>query len=339
MKTAPFYTSLILIALTVPAFASPSGPRQYIVLSSRVGPVIDSLEASQYRLFQWMPGFRSAAVFQAADSTAWVEARFSPEEGQLCDTVFAISEKMMQSYAERINHSEEIMQGGYRIGTDPPELVYEDGTPVQAIRARVDTTKPSKRTLLASSNQARTVPRSSYESAIGRPLRLAPNPGGLKRPRFESVTLAVSAGWMQSDLSKLEGAAAVEFRSPVTLSAFLHVPILHEPSIALVSGWGFHLGEDFTTFSAAGIMRTPSIYFIRPMIGAGIAHSAFHYQGSVIIDASETYPFLLFGVALIEDAADLVCTVPLGGTLSTPFEERIYTIRPFGIGIGLMVTL
>jgi len=71
-----------------------------VVISSRVGVVVDSLEAATYKLFQSVPDFRSATVNQYGDSTLWVAAISSTADGNLRESTFPISNGVLHSYAD-----------------------------------------------------------------------------------------------------------------------------------------------------------------------------------------------------------------------------------------------
>jgi hypothetical protein len=130
MKVPMFFCVIVFfISILIPGSLTAQSQRS-VVLSPRVGVVIDSSAISTYRLFPGLTNVYSATFYQAANNSFWALVMSTTAEGILRDSVFATTFEALSMYADRIDHWEELQQGTYRMGTSPPGIFYEDGTPV-----------------------------------------------------------------------------------------------------------------------------------------------------------------------------------------------------------------
>ncbi len=118
-----------LTCFTIPALAlsAPAADSvRVIILSDRVGPVIDSLEAEEFRVLRQFAPFRSAMAVQLPDSSfAFIVTRYRPGDANE-DTLIRCSFASLRAIGEKINHFGELVKGEYVMGTDVPVLRYAD---------------------------------------------------------------------------------------------------------------------------------------------------------------------------------------------------------------------
>jgi hypothetical protein len=313
----------ILIAALCTCILIPGGllsqSRRCVIISPLVGSVIDSSEARTYILFPAISNLQSASFYQAADSTLTLTFHRNT-----ADSTITIPYSTAFEYAERIDHWEELREGQYRMGTSPPRLFYDDGTPLIV---------PS----VTRSGIALSPSRFLHEK-----LPLAPNPGGLDRPKFGTIRFGLEAGIMHCDLSSLASLAGNSGTTAFPMSFKILIPILEDPSLSFMGGWGMVIpvrgGGSLTQFSAYLVLRPYTHTGLNPMIGLGAGRTVYSYTGPVIIDAEESYPEIVAGISLAGDMLDLLVNVPLAGEITTTFESTSYTITPAGPGVSLMLT-
>jgi len=315
---------ILLIGILLPADAS-SQNRHLVVVSPRVGVVIDSLEVTTFGLFRTIKNFHSASFYQAPDSTLVVVAQLKSAEGILLDSAFAISFGVLSAYAERIDHWDELLQGTYQMGTSQPHILYDDGTPL----------KPPP----VASAKIVDSPRHFPTDA----LPLAPDTSRLLRPKFETICFDFAIGITLSDFSELAQLTGSETNTYVPLSFYVQVPVMEDPTIILIGGWGFALGGGggggITSFSSFLVYRPSSFSFLRPIIGLGAGYTNYNYSTkSFIIDASESYPTLIFGLNIAPNTLAILLTYPLATGLNTTFESKSYTIKPANFGLSLLLS-
>jgi hypothetical protein len=78
---------------------------------------------------------------------------------------------------------------------------------------------------------------------------------------------------------------------------------------------------------------------VNPVIGIGAGHTEYHYSKSIIVDASESYAVLFLGVNIVRNRLDIMLTLPLPDELQTTFESKLYSIRPTGPGVSILVSM
>jgi hypothetical protein len=103
---------------------------QVVILSDRVGPVIDSLEREHYRLFLQITRFKRAVVLQLPDTTFVIRFTVGDPGGRERDTLVTYGGPLLRNLAERIEHFEEILAGTYRTSDKPAVLRLATGAAV-----------------------------------------------------------------------------------------------------------------------------------------------------------------------------------------------------------------
>jgi hypothetical protein len=316
MKASICFCAIFIIASLVPVEVSAQG-RRYVVVSSRVGVVIDSQEATTYKLFGAIKDFHSASVYQAPDSTLWVVAQLRSAEGILRDSTFAFPFVLLQAYAEQIDHWDEILQGTYQMGASQPHILCDDGTPLNP------------------------PPVASTETAVSTDaLPLVPNTSRLSRPIFETVHFEIAIGLSVGDFSQLQTLIGNVSNVSCAVSFFVHVPVLEAPSISFLGGLGFAPGRSLYSWSTFVLYRPGTLSFFDVIFGLGAGQTRYEYSGEqAIIKASQLYPVLLLGLNIVANTLDIVFTYPLTKGLSTTFESKSYTVKPAGFGLSLLLSL
>lgn len=139
---------LLLCACGMQAQNPPiADPGRVVILSERVGPVIDSTERERFSLFGGAliryfgstRSFRKAVVVQLPDSTYGVRFTVGLPNEAPRDTLVTYSYAVIWQLAEKINHFEEIQAGTYQPAQQPPPLRSNTGELVvsEAKRGRV----------------------------------------------------------------------------------------------------------------------------------------------------------------------------------------------------------
>ena len=310
----------LLIGTLLPLDAS-SQNRCLVVVSPRVGGVIDKTEATTYGLFPTIKNFHSASFYQAPDSALWVVAKLKSAEGIFLDSTFTISFEVVNEYAERIDHWEELLQGTYRMGTSQPQILCNDGTPLNPPPDASTKIVVSRRHVFADT------------------LPLAPDTTGLVRPRFPTIRLDVAWGIMLSDLSELEQLTGRGSNITVPLSFYVQVPLMEDPSVRFIGGWSFDVTGRVISLSSVLLYRPSGFVSLKPIVGMGVGYTSYSYDGSVIINASESYPLLVLGMNITANTLDILLTYPLAKELNAAFESKSYTIKPAGLGLSLLLSL
>jgi hypothetical protein len=325
MKASICFCALFFIIATLFPVEVSAQNQRFVLVSPRVGVVIDSLEATTYRLFRTIKNFHSASFYKAPDSTFWVVVRLKSAEWILRDSTFTISFEGLKAYAEKIDHWEELLQGTYQMGTSQPYILYDDGTPLNLPPAA------STKTIVS----PRQVPTDV--------LPLTPNTSELVRPIFETIHFDVAIGLMLSDLSELEQLTRSATNISVPLSFYVQVPLKEDASISFIGGWGFALGGggggNIYMFSSFLLYRPNTFSSLKPIVGLGAGTTIYGHHGDVDINAAQSYPILLFGLNIAANTLDILLTYPLTKGLSTTFESKSYTIKPAGFGLSLLLSL
>lgn len=301
-----------------------------VIVSPRVGKEIDLDERRRFGMFLSLSGFERAVFFQTPDSAYYASIELTGTDKSRADTCIEFSKGVMRQLAERIDHYEGLLAGTYKMH------LTQDTSGVQGPMAELP-----------------PLPSSHDE------IPLAINTANLSRPLFHTTHLDIGVGFLLADLSgiqKVIGGSTVagDTASPgsqgspsmfLSLSAFLHVPLLEEPSVSLIAGGGIAFGEPmqgtFLTYSVTLLFESHSIFLpFDPIIGIGIGHNRFSYEGSVIVDVSASYPTAVLGLNVIPNVLNVLATIPLiTKNLKATFESRDYTIRPAGTAVTLFVCL
>jgi hypothetical protein len=97
-----------------------------VILSPRVGAVINAKERERFQLFEGIPGFASAIIHQTAKGTYYADILLTSSDGSERHMTLWYSETEGESYlsklAERIDHFEDVAAGRYQIGEKPVRM-------------------------------------------------------------------------------------------------------------------------------------------------------------------------------------------------------------------------
>ena len=292
-----------------------------LILSPKVGEEIDLTERNRFGMFSSLKGFERAVFFRTPDTAYYAQVLLSRKDGVARDTCIEFTEGVIRQLAERIDH-------------------YTDKARAKSV---VDTT---------------------HWQQLPDALPLARNLTSLSRPFFQTVHLDIGLGISFGDFSGIRsligGSPVFPSSAPgsssgtlasnasseiaIPLSFFLHVPLSEDPSISFVGGWGFAvggvLGGSLSTFSAMLVLESHSVFFpFDPIIGFGIGYTGFSYSQSVIINASVSYPMVVFGANLARNHLNMILTIPITTGLESTFEGKSYSIYPAGPSLTLQVCL
>lgn len=295
-----------------------------IIVSSRVGALIDSTEAAAYGLFRTTQNFYSAQFCQAPDSTFRLVVTKKSAQDIIAGTAMAISYWVLEQFAERINHYEAILGGTYLPGSAKPQIQFEDGGLVTFSGETIITPTPTVR-----------VDSSDF-------LPLATNRTGLTRPVFSTIHFGLNLGVSIVDFSDLQPLIGSVPNIAFSIGGHMKIPVVTEPSISLVTGLGLKPGggkggiTSFSTFilSEVGLSRS-----MRTLIGFGVERAYYSYSKDFIIHASQTYPIVMLGVNLADSGLDVVLTYPFAREQQKRFEDKVYSILPAGPALGLALSL
>lgn len=316
--------------------------RRVVVVSPRVGAVIDSVEAANYRLFQAITSFHASSFYQASDSTLWAEVQLKSAHGILRDSTYGVSFVFLKMCAERIDHWEELIDGKYQIGTSQSHILYEDGTPLVPPTGAPQKTGSSQRNV--SPDTLHLAPTFFHRHVSSDMLPLAPNRSRLERPTYATIGLGVGLGVMISDLSVLEQLKGSASNISMPVSLYLEVPLEEDPSIMFIGGWSYALGraskESIISFSAGLICRPGTLFSLKPFVGLGAGVTSYESETNEFsINASISYPLLICGFNIAPGTLDLMVTYPLMKEINTTFESKSYSIKPAGLGFSLLLSL
>ena len=162
--------TLFIIAMLVP------GPRaltqdslSVVILSPRIGAVIDANEREYFHVFSQFEPLDSAVVLKSIGGRYYVHIMKTAKEGLPADITFAYTEVVLARMAEKIDHLEALEHGTYHMGDHPPalqtagiQLISERAralsppTSAAAMFASVDSTKRSTAWGVSSDNQVRS---------------------------------------------------------------------------------------------------------------------------------------------------------------------------------------
>jgi hypothetical protein len=115
-----------LVVLSVPGRLRTQNSDKVVILSLRVGSVIDGAERERYQLFQEIKGFDRAVFLQTPEKTYYAKIMYIEPDGGRRDTTIQYSEDSLSVLAERIDHFEDLKAGKYRMGDQPAEIQLAD---------------------------------------------------------------------------------------------------------------------------------------------------------------------------------------------------------------------
>lgn len=101
-----------------------------VIISPRVGAVIDAEERKQFGMFRSIKNFTSAVFYISSDSTFFCNVTYNTKSGTQ-DTVLFYIKILIHVLAEKINHYEDLVTGKYTIGDDPAQLETIKGEVIQ----------------------------------------------------------------------------------------------------------------------------------------------------------------------------------------------------------------
>lgn len=333
---------LLFLGILISADAR-SQQRRILVLSPRVGTVIDSTERDYYDLFYTIRYFHSASVHQAPGDTFLVVASRLNGPLVLPDTVFSIPQSLLELYSERIDHREALQYGRYVPGSRPLSITYEDGTsihfPTTGRKVEVKAPAPPRKDTLTLFPTGR--------------LPLAQNESNFYRPMFHTTHFVFSMGGLVTDFSSLKplNVSVSDFCIPMTF--YLEIPFTEDPLVSVVGGWGFALGGasggSLFTFSTFLLYRTGTST-LSPIVGIGAARTTYKYYNvssgnsdpnntNLRVYAASAYGMLIAGFCLVPNRIDLLCALPIGSDLNTAFEKKTYAISPAVFQVSFLVSL
>ncbi len=179
-------------------------------------------------------------------------------------------------------------------------------------------------------------------------LPLANNPGGLHRPRFQTLTFGMSAGVMLPRVSDLAPLIDDDFRTVAFFALDFTIPVSEQPNIAAMVGLDCGLGPSrhhdhaltsVVSFSAVGLWRPEMTAGFHPLFGVGVGHGLWQYVNSnVEIEAAYTYPVLITGATIFHERLDLILRLPLLD-VSTSYQDQTYTIAPAGPSLSFRYSI
>ena len=102
-----------------------------VILSPRVGAVIDASEREYFHLFPDIKGFVRAVVYQTPQKTYHAKIVLTERNGEARDTTVQCQENYLLTLAEQTDHFEGIEKGIYQMGQQPATLkLFEPRTQV-----------------------------------------------------------------------------------------------------------------------------------------------------------------------------------------------------------------
>jgi hypothetical protein len=101
---------------------APGDSASVLILSDRVGPVIDAEEAAQYHIFSQIKGLVEARVVELADSSTAVVVTLTRARESRVDSLVFYTENTLKMIAEKIDHFESFSDGAYVMGSQPVSI-------------------------------------------------------------------------------------------------------------------------------------------------------------------------------------------------------------------------
>ncbi len=237
-----YFVRFLMLLFAIPLIPG-SAPAQdsltLVLLSPRVGAVIDARERDYFSLFPLARTFDSAVVLRTTRGDYGVVIMRSTKEGLPSDTVIAYNEPALCNIAAKIDHLEEIKWGTFRPdGNFAPLLFGEPGM----IPARARLSSIPHEDLRAPSPSAAEFHRPPVKTQQGLNTRISTVSGG----EFSGELLSVRP----AELLLLARADAVDDSLPHYVSQIRRVPVkdiahLHVDGQSRViegMGGGFALG-------------------------------------------------------------------------------------------------
>ena len=327
MRTSVWAIVLLLAALLLVQANASAQERHILIVSPKVGSVIDSVERSTYNLFPGMQNFYSATFYQTPDSAIHVSFKRVAGTIALPESTHTTSYFTLKQVAEWIEHRDEIAHGTYELGSSQPLILYEDGTSFKP------PTPPQKTTVTAE------IKRPANE------LPLAKNSGRLSRPSFSTTHCTVAAGVAFNDFSGLVplGIDRSKATFPVTVS--FEIPLFSDPEISFAGGGTLFPQQGLSSVAMYVFLRPSSSWMFAPIVGLGGGRAYFTKEGysaangSVNVHAEQPYLAIAVGMNLVPNWLDALLTLPLANKLQTTFENASYSAGVTGPQFNLVFYL
>ncbi len=271
IRTALLLSLIAALWLAVKADAQDS--MQRIIVSNRVGVVINSRDQERFGLFQQFQNFSHAFFYRTSDSAYHCWIQYETPAG-IKDSVFNCSEAYLLRLQEWIDHYEDIQSGGYRMGDDPPKSLAIEGENATADSA---------------------YRYSIFGSDI---LPISQNENEIEIEEFPTMSFGVGVSSFSLDLSRLNAAysaiedhlASANFPVPhqtpqlnvaPVLWYSLEIRVAHPVSILLEAADHDAGGESFSGVSGSILYSfdLPDTRLMHPYLGLGIGK--YHYSETV----------------------------------------------------------
>jgi hypothetical protein len=127
MKKKIFFMILVALALlSIQEGVLAQDSDKVVILSPRVGSVIDGAERERYQLFQEIRGFDRSVFLQTPKKSYYAKIMFVGPDGGRRDTTIRYSKDSLSVLAERIDHFEDLKAEKYRIGDQPAKIQLAD---------------------------------------------------------------------------------------------------------------------------------------------------------------------------------------------------------------------
>jgi hypothetical protein len=111
-----------LALLSMPDCLRAQDSDKVVIVSPRVGSVIDAAERERYELFQEIKGFDRAVFLQTPRKTYYAKIVFVGQNGRRRDTTIQYPKDTLLVLAGQIEHFEDLKAGKYHIGDQPQEI-------------------------------------------------------------------------------------------------------------------------------------------------------------------------------------------------------------------------
>ncbi len=253
----------------VPAMASPPSPAagdsaSVLILSDRVGPVIDADEAKQFHLFMQIDGFQEAIAIRLPDSSLAVLFTIIGPGDSRVDTIYHYSETTLGMLAEKIDHFEALSDGTYKMGSFTPVLRLAGYTVPLYTALPQDTysrsgiasatKKPAavrnREAMIIASSLGKTYPREEFYPTFAITLSarsFSPDTKGLEQTLGTGLSygalISVGAEILFSRIVgiQIEGGTAVtkDEARQATLGPVFYLPLFGDPRIRPFVGAGY----------------------------------------------------------------------------------------------------
>jgi len=105
----------------------PQGGDRVIIVSNRVGVVIDKSEQIHYKIFERVSDFNSCVVHIDSLDGYYILFTLVDKNGKSKDTAISYSEQAILLLSEKIDHFEEILKGTYKPGTEKARIRILNG--------------------------------------------------------------------------------------------------------------------------------------------------------------------------------------------------------------------